>query len=619
MGGERAQVVKEETTKLLQAGFIREVKYSTWLANVVMVKKENGKMVDGAAGHQRLSFLDAYSGCNQIPMYPPDEEKTAFITDSANFCYKVMPFGLRNAGATYQRLMDKIFRRQIGKCMEVYVDDMVIKSTSANGHIRDLGTIFDEVRRHHMRLNSAKCTFGVAGGKFLGFMLSKRGIEANPDKCQAIVNMRSPQCESSFQDFKTMLTAPLLLAKPNPQLDMIIYISISDKAISTALVQEKTKQMPVYFISRVLQEAETRYQHLEKMILALEIYEGIYGTHSGGRTLAAKVIRAGYYWPTLTTNYAKFVQQCKPCQQHGPLTNQPAEDLHFITTPWPFSVWGMDILGPFLPAKGQVKFLIVVVDHFTKWIEAEAVAVISANNVHKFFWRNVITQFGVPHALITDNDLQFTDRRFNEFLDGLQIKHRMTSVEHPQSNGQAKAANKVILKELKRRLGKAIGQWPDRWVVTLWAYRCTPQSSTKETPFRLTYRMDTMIPVEIGEPSLRREQFEEETNTEALNMELDLIEETSDRALINMEACRLRVSRKHQTKIRPREFHQGDLVWRVTREARKNRGQGKLAANWDGPFRARHNLNNGAYKLEELNGKIIPRTWNVTHLKHYFS
>nr|KYP58122.1 Transposon Ty3-I Gag-Pol polyprotein [Cajanus cajan] len=114
----------------------------------------------------------------------------------------------------------------------------------------------------------------------------------------------------------------------------------------------------------------------------------------------------------------------------------------------------MDILGPFPPAKGQVKFLIVAVDHFTKWIEAEAVATI------KFFWKNVITRFEV-YALITDNDLQFKDRRFNEFLKGLQIKHRVTSVEHPQSDGQAEAANKVILKELKRRLGQAKGQWPD--------------------------------------------------------------------------------------------------------------------------------------------------------------
>nr|KYP43933.1 Transposon Ty3-I Gag-Pol polyprotein [Cajanus cajan] len=309
MGGERAQAVKEETAKLLQVGFIREVKYSTWLANVVMVKKASRKwrmcidytnlnkacpkdayplphidaLVDGTAGHQRLSFLDAYSGYNQIPMYPPDEEKTAFITDSANYCYKVMPFGLRNAGATYQRLMDKIFRRQIGTCMEVYVDDMVIKSTSPNDHLRDLTTIFDEVRRHHMQLNPAKCTFGVAGGKFLGFMLSKRGIEANPDKCQAIIDMRSPRnvkevqrlagCIASLARFlpcmAERLAASPLLAKPNHHLEMIVYISVLDKAISTVLVQEQTEQTPIYFIRRVLQEAETRYQHLEKTVLAL--------------------------------------------------------------------------------------------------------------------------------------------------------------------------------------------------------------------------------------------------------------------------------------------------------------------------------------------------------------
>nr|KYP63283.1 Pro-Pol polyprotein [Cajanus cajan] len=233
-----------------------------------------------------------------------------------------------------------------------------------------------------------------------------------------------------------------------------------------------------------------------------EIHEGICGTHSGGRTLAAKVIRAGYYWPTLASDCVKFVQQCKPCQQFGPITHQPPEELHPITVPWPFSIWGMDILGPFPPAKGQVKFLIVAIDHFTKWIEAEAVAAITANNVQKFFWKSVITRFGIPYALITDNGLQFTDRRFSDFLAELGIKHKMTSVEHPQSNGQAEAANKIILKELKRRLGQAKGSWPDHLPEILWAYRCTPQSSTKETPFRLTYGTDAMIPVEIGEPSL---------------------------------------------------------------------------------------------------------------------
>nr|KYP73685.1 Transposon Ty3-I Gag-Pol polyprotein [Cajanus cajan] len=222
----------------------------------------------------------------------------------------------------------------------------------------------------------------------------------------------------------------------------------------------------------------------------------------------------------------------------------------------------MDILGPFPPAKGQVKFFIVAIDHFTKWIEAEAVATITANNMQKFFWRNVVTRFGIPYALITDNSLQFTDRRFNDFLSGLGIKHKMTSVEHPQTNGQAEATNKVVLKELKQRLGQAKGMWPDHLPEILWAYRCTPQSSTKETHFRLTYGTDAMIPVEVGEPSLRRLQFNEQTNREALNVEQDLVDKAREHALINMEACRTRLTRKHQTKVKPREFQARDLVWR---------------------------------------------------------
>ncbi|XP_014491680.1 uncharacterized protein LOC106754195 [Vigna radiata var. radiata] len=153
-GDEKRATIRGEVDKLLKAGFIRELTYPTWLSNVVMVKKANGqwrmcvdftdlnkacpkdsyplpnidRLVDGASGHTVLSFLDAYSGYNQIPMYAPDREKMAFITEQVNYCYEVMSFGFKNAGATYQRLMDKVFHNQIGRCMEVYVDNMVIRS-----------------------------------------------------------------------------------------------------------------------------------------------------------------------------------------------------------------------------------------------------------------------------------------------------------------------------------------------------------------------------------------------------------------------------------------------------------------------------------------------------------
>ncbi|XP_020219431.1 uncharacterized protein K02A2.6 [Cajanus cajan] len=207
-----------------------------------------------------------------------------------------------------------------------------------------------------------------------------------------------------------------------------------------------------------------------------EVHEGICGTHSGARTTVAKILRAGYYWPTMNTDCDTFVKKCQPCQKHSNLIHQPAEQLHCIPPAWSFATWGADILGPFPTAKGQCKFLIVAVDLFTKWIEAKPLACISAHQVQKFLWKNVITRFGVPHTLLTDNGLQFADRKLNEFLADLGVQHKVTSVEHPQTNGQAESANKVILAELKKRLGEAKGAWAEQLPEVLWAYRCTPPS-----------------------------------------------------------------------------------------------------------------------------------------------
>ena len=150
------------------------------------------RLVDSSSGYQLLSFLDAYSGYNQIPMYPRDQDKTSFITNRAIYCYTVMPFGLKNAGATYQRMMNRVFEGIISSVMEVYIDDMITKSMKREKHPADLAVVFSKIRAHNMRLNPEKCTFSVPAGAFLGYMLTERGIEANSDKCRAILDMRSP-------------------------------------------------------------------------------------------------------------------------------------------------------------------------------------------------------------------------------------------------------------------------------------------------------------------------------------------------------------------------------------------------------------------------------------------
>jgi len=145
--------------------------------------------MDSTANYQLLSFMDAFLGYNQIVLDEVDQEKTSFVTSQGLFCYKVMPFRLKNAGAIYQRLVNKMFAQQIERNVEVYVDDMLVKSTRGLSHLDDLRETFDTLRLYNMKLNPSKCVFGVASGKFLGFMVSQRGVEATSDKVWAIMEM----------------------------------------------------------------------------------------------------------------------------------------------------------------------------------------------------------------------------------------------------------------------------------------------------------------------------------------------------------------------------------------------------------------------------------------------
>lgn len=137
-----------------------------------------------------LNFIDTYSGYNQILINKADQVKTAFTTDQGLYCYRVMPFGLKNDRATYQRLVNKMFAPLNKKSMEVYVDDMLVKSKRLTEHVGDLKECFDILRQYQMKLNPAKCAFGVEFGKFLRFILKHYGIKVNPTKAQAVVDLQ---------------------------------------------------------------------------------------------------------------------------------------------------------------------------------------------------------------------------------------------------------------------------------------------------------------------------------------------------------------------------------------------------------------------------------------------
>ena len=151
------------------------------------------QLIDATVGHPRMSFLDAFQGYHQIPLALDDQENTAFVTPVGNYHYKVMPFGLKNAGSTYQRMMMRMFESLLGKNIEIYIDDMVVKSKKVSEHLGDLQVVFEIFRSYKLRLNATKCSFGVGSAKFLGYIVTHWGIEVNPDQIKAINNMRTPQ------------------------------------------------------------------------------------------------------------------------------------------------------------------------------------------------------------------------------------------------------------------------------------------------------------------------------------------------------------------------------------------------------------------------------------------
>ena len=230
---DRCQIIQMEVDNLPATGFIREAKYPEWLANVVVVPKKGGKwlicvdytdlneacpkdsfplpridqIMDATVGRGILLFLDAFSGYHQIPIHLSDEEKTTFITPHGLYCYNVMSFGLKNAGATYQRMVTRIFQPLIGKSMEVYIDDMLVKSKECPDHTRHLQETFELLRRHNMKLNLLKCEFEVNSGKFLGFVVTQRGIEANPIQLKTIMNSQTPTSRKGIQQLTGRLAA----------------------------------------------------------------------------------------------------------------------------------------------------------------------------------------------------------------------------------------------------------------------------------------------------------------------------------------------------------------------------------------------------------------------------
>ncbi|XP_058192044.1 uncharacterized protein LOC131309421 [Rhododendron vialii] len=954
------EAVIAEVNQLLEAGVIREVLYPTWLANPVVVPKKNGKlrvcvdytnlndacpmdrfplprieqMVDATAGCERLSFRDAYRGYHQIALDPEDQEKMAFISPRGTFCYKVVPFGLKNAGATFQRSITKMFPGMLGVKVEAYIDDLVCRSMFARDHLRDLGEVFAVLKHRKLRLNAEKCAFGVSSGKFLGYMVSRRGIEADPTQILAVQRLRAPrtikevqrltgmvaalnrfirrssdlcrpffraittsrrrfvwieECEQALQSLKRYLSHAPLLVKPLPDEDLYLYLAISDHATSAVLVRREGMDHQPIFYSTVLWKTDTssrilkfsqdlanfdiqfeprtaikgqvladffaeltpglqdeanalattadeariqeeevlegpsvcqteplraRYSfgrkkpkrqwklfsgdawrltvdgasnvhgagagivlvspsgtvhesvvsigytatnneaeyealiaglqlalrldadsvhvfcdsqlivgHLnddyqakdqrmnayvshvlalfgrfgrvevewiarehnahadalaglasvyktsgsrtitfdevpkpsfekpseQVMAIALgpsqldsvvaylknqvlptnkreaykircraanfflgpndnlyrrtftgpdlhvvhddlvpavleELHSGSCGAHSGGRSLAQRALTQGYWWPKMVKQSEEYVKLCVRCQKQASLIHQPAFPLKMIT------------------------------NLFTKWVEASPMIKTTAGDVERFIWKHIISRFGVPYAILSDNGSQFVASALKAFYAKRHITIQNSSVAYPQGNGQAEASNKTITRGLKRRLDRKLGKWVEELPHVLWAYRTTPRRSTGRTPFAMAYGMEAVLPLSTMIPTVRTENFNPIDNSALVGTELDLAKELRDNANLRHAAYQQEVARGYNRNVRARPFNVGDLVLRMVTEATKLT---KLKDPYEGPYRVVEKIGHGVYKLAEMDGTPIANPWNAQKLRKF--
>ncbi|KAM1223354.1 hypothetical protein ACFX2G_043340 [Malus domestica] len=937
--------VKDELVRLLKAGFIRTARYVEWLANIVPVLKKSGALrictdfrnlnlatpkdeytmpisdllIDAAANHAILSFMDGHAGYNQIFIAEADVHKTAFRCPEALGTYEwvVMPFGLKNAGATYQRAMNTIFHDLIGTIVEVYIDDVVVKSKRRQTHLDDLRQAFLRMRQHNLKMNPAKCAFGVSAGNFLGFLVHHRGIEVDENKAHAIITALPPttkkqlqsllgqinflrrfiansagkmkafstllklkdsdkfmwneEHQAAFTQIKVSLTNPHVLVPPQRGKPLKLYISAADESIGCLLEQDNDagREQAIFYLSRNLSPPEINYSAVEKLCLAVffaasklrhymlpsvtqviaqtdvirymltrpivkgrigkwtmalsefslqyvpqkavkgqaladflaqhhspydfggadveigmvvtrdnywtmyfdgsstsssasagiviqsphndrwyfslkldfdctnklgreipilqqlypalvdqqilrrdnvirtrvmslpslldrqdsieicaaeavpddwrkpimqyldnpngkhsrrtrahatnyvtyqnelyrkgedgllllclgpqesaraiaEVHEGVCGAHQSGRKMRWLLRRHGYFWLRILKDCIEFARGCVQCQIHGPIQRVPAESLHSVIKPWPFRGWVMDVIGKITPTSGAAKhaWIIVATDYFTKWVEAKSYAELTSKEVCDFMEEHIVTRFGVPETIITDNGTIFTAERFKEYTANLKIRLEQSTPYYPQENGQAEASNKVLIGILEKIIKERPGMWHLKLNEALWAYRTSPRSATATTPYALTYGHDAVLPVELSINSLRLiEQsslFSAEYN-QSMRQELEDLEEARLDAYNLLVAQKQIAERAYNQKVRQKTFGEGELVWQtVLPVGIKDPRFGKWSPNWEGPFIVHKVYGKWAYHLKDRTGVVHKLPINGKFLKKYY-
>src|ERR1043165_5766161 len=325
-----------------------------------------------------------------------------------------------------------------------------------------------------------------------------------------------------------------------------------------------------------------------------ETHEGSFGTHSSGHTMAKKILRAGYYWSTMKNDCYNHARTCYKCQVYADKMHVPPSSLNVLTSPWPFAMWGIDMLGEIKPtASNGHRFILVAIDYFTKWVEAASYARVTRQVVTRFIKHNIICRYGIPEKIITDNGSNLNNKMMKELCDSFKIKHHNSSPYRPKMNGAVEAANKNI-KRIVQKMVITYKDWHEMLPYALHGYRTSIRTSTGATPFSLVYGMEAVLPVEVEIPSLRI----------LADVQLDEAEWVQNR----LDQLNL---------IDEKRLKAGDLVLKRSLPPNNTDARGKWAPNYEGPYVVKKVFSGGAMLLATMDGEAFPHPINADVVKKY--
>jgi transposase InsO family protein len=270
--------------------------------------------------------------------------------------------------------------------------------------------------------------------------------------------------------------------------------------------------------------------------LLQEIHSGACGNHAAPRTLVGNAFRQGFYWPTAVADATRIVRSYRGCQFYARQTHLPAQALQTIPITWLFTMWGLDLVDLLQKAPGGFTHLLVAMDKFFKWFEVRPLTSIRSEQAVAFF-TNIIHRFGIPNSIITDNDTQFTRKKFLDFCEDHHIRVDWAAVAHPMTNGQVERANGMILQGLKLRIYNDLNKFGKRWIKELpsvvWSLRTTLSRATGFSSFLLVYGAEAILPTDLEYGSMRTKAYDDQNNQTSREDSLDQLEEARDVALLH--------------------------------------------------------------------------------------